>query len=246
MRLSFSRVLLLLGLLPSLAFNLAQAQQPAVLRDPRTAVMRQPFDLSQRAELQGMLQDIQQRPAYHHLLGDTPPLGLNDVLLSFTAPFRRAEAERLDVVRAGKAVLLLWNGGREAWSMTTSLQLAETCLPTLAYTLRDINGDGLREVEVQLACGDNVLQQNVILLLDFSQVYPRALGVLPLEEAALGLDEQRHARILEVYKGQPTRFQGQELEFMGRKNGQPTYRLTGRVLPLKLQQSWPLVARQLW
>ncbi len=210
--------------------------------------MRQPLTREQQADLKQMLLEVQQRPAYRALFGHRPPLTLEDVLLTFTAPFRRQAPERLDVVRAGKAILLIWNGGQEAWSMTSSLQLAEDCQPTLAYTLRDINLDGLREIAVQLSCGDKIAGRSVLLLIDYSAVYPRALGALPLEEYAMsGPQPERRAHIVTVTKGQPLHFQGQELSFTGLgPDGQPKYQLTGQTAALRLQLSWPLVARQLW
>lgn len=244
-----AKVICALALLGGHALPVQAQDAAAVLRDPRSPIARQPLSSEQEAELELMLFGVQKRPAYRALLANTPPLTLNDVLLSFSATFRRTQtAERLDVVRAGKALLLLWNGGREGWMLTSSLQLNEDCTPTLAYTLKDINMDGLREVAVQLACGDNVLGRNVLLLLDFSAVYPRALGLLPLEELYMsGAQQERHARIVEVYKGQPLRFVGEGLSFRGLDAvGQPQYEQTGQTEPLRLQASWPTVARPLW
>lgn len=205
------------------ALPLALAAPLATVRDPRQPILRQPLSAQEQDALKHMLERAEAKPTYRAL--GVGPLTLDNVLLSFSAPFRRAQAERLTVLRADSQLLLLWNEGEEAWR----LPLAEGCAPTLAYTLRDVNLDGLREVAAQVSCGEEV--PAALLILDFSAVAPRALGTLPLLRRAAA------PYLLEVAKGQPPRFFARSPD-----PGKPS----APARPLSLRERWRYAARPLW
>lgn len=114
--------------------------------------------------LQQIIQNANSRPElrkYRKTLPDwaQKTLSLKDVLFSFVAPYRSAQAERLTLFTLldGEPPILLaaLSGGAKssAWLIKPVGNMS-LCASREAFTLRDINANGQREFAWVYGCGD--------------------------------------------------------------------------------------------
>ncbi|WP_022800824.1 hypothetical protein [Deinococcus ficus] len=140
--------------------SVAGVQKLPLLHDPDAPVAKQLFTAQERNLISGVARAVNARREFQAFLAKhgASPINSNHVLLSFVAPFRSAVAERLTVfpVFSGDAAWLVFafGEGNRVQVYASAGNGGPFCAWTQAYTVKDLNADGRREVAVVQACAD--------------------------------------------------------------------------------------------
>ncbi|WP_339094259.1 hypothetical protein ACINK0_05225 [Deinococcus sp. VB343] len=164
----------------------AKPNDLALLHNPLAPAIRQTFTPAERASLNTLIQTLNRHrtAAIDTALGGSAcgPLQPRDALLTITAPFRTRHPERLEVVLAcagdhGAVTLSFTRSGqRTTYLLPPELNVGGRWRFTGAYTLRDINQDGRRELALVRSGQGYTYDQRSIIVLQFSGSQIQQLG----------------------------------------------------------------------
>ena len=140
--------------------SVAEVQKLPLLHAPDAPVAKQVFTATERNLISGVTRAVNARREFQAFLArhGASPINSNHVLLSFVAPFRSAVAERLTVLQvfAGDAAWLVFafGEGNRVQVYASAGHGGPFCAWTHAYTVKDLNADGRRELALVQACAD--------------------------------------------------------------------------------------------
>ncbi|WP_147364043.1 hypothetical protein [Deinococcus cavernae] len=173
------------------ALATVQAQQGTlpVLYNPFTPNTQQKFTPAERQSLDALIRSLNARRtrAVQMALGNVQDewcsaMTPEDALLSFTAPFRNSRPEKLEVVLAcagehgGVTLTFTQDGKRTTYLIPPELHGGGMWGIRAAFTVRDINVDGRRELALITHGGSDVSSSRHLTLLSFDTRGPRLLG----------------------------------------------------------------------